>query len=78
MLARLRMNVDECLNEYTELAKEVFGKHRWASYRFSPFFWLCAKYSGKRLEAVVNKVVRDHLREGEGDCFAMNPYMCRT
>ena len=78
MLSRLRMSVDDCLEEYADLAKQVFGKSRWASYRFTPFFWPCAKYSKGTLEKVVDKVVQDNLRKQEGDCFAMNPNMCRT
>jgi hypothetical protein len=38
MLSRLRMSVDDCLEEYADLAKQVFGKSRWASYLFTPFF----------------------------------------
>jgi hypothetical protein len=78
MLSRLRMSVDECLEEYASLAEKVFGHSRWASYRFTPFFWPCAKYSKETLEQVVKNVVEDNLRDGEGDCFAMNPIMCRT
>ncbi|KAH7413353.1 acyl transferase/acyl hydrolase/lysophospholipase [Cadophora sp. MPI-SDFR-AT-0126] len=78
MLGRLRMSVDECLKDYADLAKKVFGKPRWASYRFSPFFWFCAKYSGDRMSDVVKKVVDEHLCQGEGYAFAMNKDMCRT
>jgi hypothetical protein len=78
MLGRLRMSVDECLADYSELARKVFGKPRWASYRFSPFFWFCSKYSGDRLRDVVKEVVDRHLCEGEGYMFAMNKEMCRT
>jgi len=72
------MSVDECLNSYSDMAEKVFGKPRWASWRFSPLFWPRAKYSGTRLKDVVKQVVEDHLCEGEGHCFAMNKEMCRT
>jgi len=78
MLGRLRMSVDECITSYANLAEGVFGKPRLASYRFSPFFWFCAKYSGDRLRNVVKEVVLDHLCEGESYAFAMNKDMCRT
>jgi hypothetical protein len=78
MLGRLRMSVDECLKDYADFAQKVFGRPRWASYRFSPLFWFCAKYSGDRLRDVVKQVVEDHICEGEGYMFAMNKEMCRT
>lgn len=78
MLGRLRMSVDECLSGYAEMARRVFGKPRFASYRFSPLFWFCAKYSGNRLREVVKDVVDEHLCEGEGYMLAMNKEMCRT
>jgi hypothetical protein len=60
------MSVDECISGYAEIASRVFGKPRLASYRLSPFFWFCAKYSGNRLRDVVKDVVDEHLCEGEG------------
>lgn len=72
------MSVDESLKGYADLAEKVFGNPRWFSYRFSPFFWFCAKYSGNRLRDVVKEVVEEHLCEGEGYAFAMNKDMCRT
>jgi hypothetical protein len=72
------MSVDECLESYAGLARRVFGRPRFASYRFSPLFWCCAKYSGDRLRDVVKEVVEAHLCESEGYIFAMNKEMCRT
>jgi hypothetical protein len=72
------MSVDDCLAGYTKMAGKVFGKPRLASYRFSPLFWFCAKYSGSRLREVVKDVVEEHLCEGEGYMLAMNKEMCRT
>lgn len=72
------MSVDECLEEYSSFAEEIFGHPRLASYRFSPLFWPCAKYSGKNLQNVVERVVQSRLHEHENHCFAMNPQMCRT
>lgn len=72
------MNVDECLRDFPEMARRVFGKPRFASYRLSPLFWFCAKYSGNRLRDVVKEVVDEHLCEGEGYMLAMNKEMCRT
>jgi hypothetical protein len=72
------MSVDDCLTGYTKMAGKVFGKPRLASYRFSPLFWFCAKYSGSRLREVVKDVVEEHLCEGEGYMLAMNKEMCRT
>lgn len=78
MLGRLRMSVEECLNGYADMASRVFGKPRIASYRFSPLFWFCAKYSGNRLRDVVKDVVDEHLCNQEGYMLAMNKEMCRT
>jgi hypothetical protein len=72
------MSVDDCLKDYGELAEKIFGKPRWFSYRLSPFFWFCAKYSGTRLKDAVIQLVEDHLCDGEGQCFAMNKEMCKT
>ncbi|KAH6678180.1 acyl transferase/acyl hydrolase/lysophospholipase [Halenospora varia] len=78
MLGRLRMSVEECIEGYAEMASKVFGKPRLASYRLSPLFWPCAKYSGDRLREVVKDVVDENLCEDEGYMLASNKEMCRT
>ena len=81
MLGRLRMGVDEALAEYETLADEIFGHARWFSYR-GPFFWMRGKYSGPRMNRVINNVVlrRLSLRQLDvgGDSFSSPDRLCKT
>lgn len=57
MLGRLRMGVDECLEEYRNLGGDIFGHPRWFSMRGPLLFPGREKYDGRRLQAAVEKVV---------------------
>lgn len=54
MLARFRMNVEECLTEYRNLGESVFGHPRPLAFGAM----LMHKYSSKNLEAVIQDVTR--------------------
>lgn len=56
MLGRLRMGVDECLEEYETLGGDIFGHARWFSMR-GPIPSFKEKYNGRRLQDAVEKVV---------------------
>lgn len=89
MLSRLRMNVDEALEEYRKLAGSIFSYPRLASIR-GPILWPVGKYSSNRLEEAVKGVVhsqtikksairRRQMNELPGDeTFNSEPAMCRT
>ena len=53
MLGRLRMSVDECIDEYEQLSKEVFGDQRGPFKKFM--------YDHARLENVIKRVLREQL-----------------
>lgn len=74
MLGKMGMTVDECIMQYQELSKEVFGKKHFRgriSHGLAP-----ARYSGKRLQNCIRGLLRDrHLDENlpmahEGDRVA--------
>ena len=89
MLSRLRMTVDDALEEYRNLAGDIFGHPRKASMR-GPLLWPRGKYSAEKLKKAVSKVVakqavkRSAVRQqpqGQqpGDeTFNFEPMMCRT
>ncbi|RAL64837.1 hypothetical protein DID88_001433 [Monilinia fructigena] len=62
MLSRLRMNIDDCIQEYENLGKEVFGYPRHFSIR-GPIPFNREKYDHRKLEKVIKDVVeRRHLK----------------
>lgn len=85
MLSRLRMSVDDAMEEYENLAGYVFGHPRLFSIRPSlrrPIPLLRDKYSGKRVVTVVNGVVKDRLSKKAADLgydlFSSHERMCKT
>lgn len=56
MLGRLRMGIDQCLEEYETFGGEIFGHPRWFSMR-GPLPSLKEKYDGRRLRKAVEDVV---------------------
>ncbi|VUC32771.1 unnamed protein product [Clonostachys rosea] len=64
MLGRLRMSVDEALEQYEDFGNEVFGKARWWHER-SLFWYPRAKYSSRKTREAFQKVVLKSLQQGE-------------
>jgi hypothetical protein len=57
MLGRFRMTVADCLEEYENLGRRVFGKPRRASLRHNPAS-LWNKFSARRLKKVFKDVAK--------------------
>jgi len=81
MLSRLRMDVDDTIDEFKRLAAIIFGKPRIASIR-GPIIYPRPKYDYRILENAVRQVLdarlpklRHHIG---GQQFLSNPEMCRT
>jgi hypothetical protein len=81
MLGRLRMCVDSCIQEYENLAGEIFGHPRIASI-LGPIPWPREKYDGTIIQSSVQKVINRHTspkqRELGGTNFNTPPGACRT
>jgi hypothetical protein len=58
MLGRLEMDVDACIEAYSDLAAAVFGE----KLRSSPFSWkgdVKGRFDSTKLEAAIRKVIED-------------------
>ena len=81
MLGRLRMNIDDCIEDYETLGEKVFARSRLFHLR-SPLFWIRDKYNHKVLEDVVRNVVRKRVPKVAsfpgGQNFAFDENRCRT
>ncbi|KAI9762855.1 MAG: hypothetical protein M4579_000208 [Chaenotheca gracillima] len=85
LLGRLRISVDDAIEEYETLAGEIFGHPRIASIRPSwrgPILWPRDKYNGQRIVNVVNDVVTRRLGVKPTDIgqnlLSSHPHMCKT
>ena len=83
MLGRLRMNVDDCIEEYRTLGKEVFGRSRLFHLRSIPPFWFPReKYNHKTLEGVIQGLVDRRVPKiggfPGGKTFAFDENRCRV
>ncbi|KAF5010853.1 hypothetical protein FDECE_3026 [Fusarium decemcellulare] len=65
MLGRLRMSVDDALDEYTEFGNAVFGKPRWFHER-SGFWYPRAKFSCRKTGEAFKMVVYRSLQRERG------------
>lgn len=75
MLSRLRMSVDECIEEYKSLGQRVFGHPRPLSLK--GLIW--HKYNHKVLEEVVRSVTARYKEESEFEVgFPSAEELCRT
>ncbi|CAH0046492.1 unnamed protein product [Clonostachys solani] len=64
MLGRLRLSVDQALDQYKAFGNEVFGKpRRW--HERSPFWYPRAKYSSRKTGEAFQNVVLESLQQGE-------------
>jgi hypothetical protein len=75
------MGVDEAIDEYENLAGEIFGHPRVFSYR-GPLPAFRCKYSGKKMHNVVENVVARRLPPKQldvgGDSFNSPGRLCKT
>ncbi|KAL8992576.1 MAG: hypothetical protein Q9169_006992 [Polycauliona sp. 2 TL-2023] len=76
MLSRLRMTVDDCINEYKTLGQKIFGNPR--PLAFGAVMW--HKFDYKVLEEVIKSVTRRHSEKSEVDVlhFPSDEDLCRT
>ncbi|KAI9776738.1 MAG: hypothetical protein M1839_009382 [Geoglossum umbratile] len=79
MLGRLRMKVEECIQKYPEIARNVFTKPRVASWHGMPK----EKYNHKFLQREVEKIVQERTptertRNSGFDRYPSPDDLCRT
>ena len=76
------MSIDDCMRSYEIFGAQVFGKSRWFSMRFSPFFWPREKYDHRVLQSVVEDVVSENAPKVAGfpggRSFASDESRCRV
>ena len=81
MLGRLRMSIDDEINEFTSLAGRVFGKPRIFHIR-SPLLWPRAKYDHGTFERVIQELTDSYTggrpHNVRGKTFDSDPDVCRT
>jgi Patatin-like phospholipase len=58
MLGRLRMSVEECIDQYEKLASKIFGKPRHFHARAGFFFWDRPKFNTQSYRDIIRKVVQ--------------------
>jgi hypothetical protein len=81
MLSRLRMSIDDAIEEYEHLAGYIFGHPRIFSVR-GPIFFPRDKYNPRRVVDVIEHVVSTRLC-GKVPLLGQNPFasherMCKT
>ncbi|KAL8670970.1 MAG: hypothetical protein Q9168_004518 [Polycauliona sp. 1 TL-2023] len=76
MLSRLRMTVDDCINEYKTLGQRIFGNPR--PFAFGAVMW--HKFDYRVLEEVIKNVTRRHSEKSDVDVldFPSHEDLCRT
>ncbi|KAL8777174.1 MAG: hypothetical protein Q9213_007975 [Squamulea squamosa] len=76
MLSRLRMTVDDCINEYRILGQKVFGNPR--PLALGAVMW--HKFNYRVLEEAIKSVTRRHSEKNEEDMlhFPSDEDLCRT
>lgn len=67
MLGRLEMDVDECIDAYSDLAAAVFGEKR-SSIPFTFRGGIKAQFDSTKLESAIQKVV-EHSGASKQDLF---------
>ena len=80
MLSRLRMTIDDCIEEYRNMGANIFGKPRLFSMR-GPIPWNQEKYSHRKLEESIKDVVkRRHWKDDQfsDSMYPSTPDRCRT
>ena len=72
MLGRLRMSLDECINEYVDLSRKVFSDRKRASKEM---------FEASNLEAAIKSVIKKKLGKDMQDAPLEDPLdeeCCRT
>ena len=81
MLGRLRMNIDDCIQDYENFGSKVFARSRWCHLR-SPLWFPREKYNHKVLKEVVQNVVNARVPKvgtfPGGKTFAFDENRCRV
>jgi len=80
MLSRLRMSIDDCIDEYAQMGANIFGKPRFFSMR-GPIPWGKEKYDYRKLEVAIKDVIkrRDWKEDQIADStYPSTPDRCRT
>ena len=81
MLGRLRMNIDDCIEEYEKLGSEIFANPRKFHFR-SLLFAPREKYNHKVLKDVIQKLVNERVPKIDkfpgGKIFASDENRCRV
>ncbi|KAF7865472.1 hypothetical protein EAF04_006447 [Stromatinia cepivora] len=80
MLSRLRMSIDDCIQEYENLGEKIFGQPRKLSMR-GPIPWNREKYDHRKLEEVIKDVVKRRAWKKDqitDSVYPSNPERCRT
>lgn len=79
MLSRLRMTVDDCIEEYVNLGGKIFGKPRHVHQLIRPLFWMPrTKYDANKLRDIVRLVTERRGRRDGGSHFVSDQDLCRT
>ena len=83
MLGRLRMNIDDCIEEYETLGKRVFAKSRLFHVKSIPPFWFPReKYNYRTLEEVIQDMIDRRVPKigtfPGGKTFAFDENRCRV
>lgn len=81
MLSRLRMGVEDCIDEYLHLGGSVFGSPRIFHSMTVPFLTKRTKYRSKLLTAAIQQVIRKHddsRTEHTEHLFKSHPRACQT
>ena len=79
MLGRLHMNVDECIQQYEVLGKNVFGKMQWAGQtgKFAKGMLNLPFYDINSLQTAIKSVLQLKNLEVQED-FHENAPVCKT
>jgi hypothetical protein len=79
MLSRLRMPVDDCIDEYINLGGSIFGKPRHFHELIKPLYWINrTKYNADRLVRVINDVTERRGKRDGDTRFESDADLCRT
>ena len=83
MLGRLRMNIDDCIEEYETLGRKVFAKSRLFHVKSIPPFWFPReKYNHRTLETVIQEMIDRRIPKMDtfsgGKAFAFDENRCKV
>jgi hypothetical protein len=64
MLVKLNISIDQCIEAYTTLATRIFGRPKFVGRATSGI--VVTRYSGKRLEKVIIRLIKQYASHDEG------------